>query len=178
MVQKCFWQMADSEDGTKSSEINLNENSTLMKLGEVGVELGVNWGWSGGGAVKQRYTVVWRTYIQLKSRDLCWAHTSCPGQSNRWRPVGTCARDRRALQQQLALNVHVKHSDLTWPDLLGTHFSYRGCRGLVLVVRLIVQWVIITAILALWQGLFCFLTGQMGPPAATLWPTCTTFILY
>ena len=25
----------------------------------------------------------------------------------------TCARDRRALQQ-LALNVHVKHSDLTW----------------------------------------------------------------
>ena len=26
--------------------------------------------------------------------------------------VGTCARDRRALQQ-LALNVHVKHSDLT-----------------------------------------------------------------
>ena len=30
--------------------------------------------------------------------------------------AGTCARDRRALQQ-LALNVHVKHSDLTWPDL-------------------------------------------------------------
>ena len=31
--------------------------------------------------------------------------------------VGTCAHDRRALQQ-LALNVHVKHSwpDLTWPD--------------------------------------------------------------
>ena len=27
--------------------------------------------------------------------------------------AGTCARDRRALQQ-LALNVHVKHSDLTW----------------------------------------------------------------
>ena len=26
--------------------------------------------------------------------------------------VGTCARDRRALQQ-LAMNVHVKHSDLT-----------------------------------------------------------------
>ena len=26
--------------------------------------------------------------------------------------VGTCARDRRALQQ-LALNMHVKHSDLT-----------------------------------------------------------------
>ena len=25
---------------------------------------------------------------------------------------GTCARDRRALQQ-LALNVHIKHSDLT-----------------------------------------------------------------
>ena len=30
--------------------------------------------------------------------------------------AGTCARDRRA-PQQLALNVHVKHSDLTWPDL-------------------------------------------------------------
>ena len=30
--------------------------------------------------------------------------------------AGTCARDRRALQQ-LALNVHVKHSDLTWPKL-------------------------------------------------------------
>ena len=28
--------------------------------------------------------------------------------------LGTSARDRRALQQ-LALNVHVKHSDLTWP---------------------------------------------------------------
>ena len=27
--------------------------------------------------------------------------------------AGTCARDRHALQQ-LALNVHVKHSDLTW----------------------------------------------------------------
>ena len=27
--------------------------------------------------------------------------------------AGTCVRDRRALQQ-LALNVHVKHSDLTW----------------------------------------------------------------
>ena len=27
--------------------------------------------------------------------------------------AGTCARDRRALQH-LALNVHVKHSDLTW----------------------------------------------------------------
>ena len=32
------------------------------------------------------------------------------------RATGTCARDRRALQQ-LALNVHVKHTDLTWPDL-------------------------------------------------------------
>ena len=30
--------------------------------------------------------------------------------------VGTCARDRRALQQ-LALNVHVKHSDLTWSEM-------------------------------------------------------------
>ena len=29
--------------------------------------------------------------------------------------AGTCASDRRALQQ-LALNVHVEHSDLTWPD--------------------------------------------------------------
>ena len=32
--------------------------------------------------------------------------------------AGTCACDRRALQQ-LALNVHIKHSDLTWPDLTG-----------------------------------------------------------
>ena len=31
--------------------------------------------------------------------------------------AGTCARDRRALQQ-LALNVHVKHSDLTCITLL------------------------------------------------------------
>ena len=31
--------------------------------------------------------------------------------------AGTCAHDRRALQQ-LALFVHVKHSDLTWPDLM------------------------------------------------------------
>ena len=30
--------------------------------------------------------------------------------------AGTCARDRGALQQ-LALNVHAKHSDLTWPDV-------------------------------------------------------------
>ena len=30
--------------------------------------------------------------------------------------AGKCARDRRALQQ-LALNVHVKHSDLTLPDM-------------------------------------------------------------
>ena len=30
--------------------------------------------------------------------------------------AGTCTHDRHALQQ-LALNVHVKHSDLTWPDL-------------------------------------------------------------
>ena len=30
-------------------------------------------------------------------------------------PAGTCARDRRAVQQ-LSLNVHVKHSDLTIPD--------------------------------------------------------------
>ena len=29
-------------------------------------------------------------------------------------PAGTCARDKCA-HQQLALNVHVKHSDLTWP---------------------------------------------------------------
>ena len=29
--------------------------------------------------------------------------------------AGTCAHERRALQQ-LALNVHVKHSDLTWPQ--------------------------------------------------------------
>ena len=31
--------------------------------------------------------------------------------------AGTCARDRHAIQQ-LALNVHAKHSDLTWPDLI------------------------------------------------------------
>ena len=30
--------------------------------------------------------------------------------------VGTCAHDRHALQQ-LALNVNIKHSELTWPDL-------------------------------------------------------------
>ena len=30
--------------------------------------------------------------------------------------ASTCAHDRRELQQ-LALNVHVTHSDLTWPDL-------------------------------------------------------------
>ena len=30
--------------------------------------------------------------------------------------AGICAHDRRALQQ-IALNVHVKHFDLTWPDL-------------------------------------------------------------
>ena len=48
---------------------------------------------------------------------------------------GTCARDRRALQQ-LALNVHVKLSDLTGPDgavakssvngLVGTGFASRS----------------------------------------------------
>ena len=31
------------------------------------------------------------------------------------RGTSTCARDRH--EQQLTLNVHVKHSDLTWPDL-------------------------------------------------------------
>ena len=30
--------------------------------------------------------------------------------------TGTCAHDRRALEK-LAMNVHIKHSDLTWPDL-------------------------------------------------------------
>ena len=39
-------------------------------------------------------------------------------------PSATCARDRRALQQ-LALNVHVKHSDLTWPDSDNAY----TCRG-------------------------------------------------
>ena len=39
-------------------------------------------------------------------------------------PLGTCARDRRALQQ-FALNVHVKHSDLTWPDIF---YTYSICR--------------------------------------------------
>ena len=31
--------------------------------------------------------------------------------------AGTCAHDRRVLQW-FALNVHIKHSDLTWPDQL------------------------------------------------------------
>ena len=39
-----------------------------------------------------------------------WVHLSRTEEPAK---VGTCARDRRALQQ-LALNVHVKHSD---PDL-------------------------------------------------------------
>ena len=37
---------------------------------------------------------------------------SCSGQRNQGRPV-TCARDMHALQQ-LALNVHIKHFDLTY----------------------------------------------------------------
>ena len=39
--------------------------------------------------------------------------------------AGTCAHDRRALQQH-ALNVHVKHSDLTWPDLLDFTVAQRN----------------------------------------------------
>ena len=36
----------------------------------------------------------------------------CYGYKLLWANAGTCARGRRALQQ-LALNVHVEHSDLT-----------------------------------------------------------------
>ena len=40
-------------------------------------------------------------------------HTSeCLSRTEELAKAGTCARDRRALQQ-IALNVHVKHSDLT-----------------------------------------------------------------
>ena len=42
---------------------------------------------------------------------------------------GTCARDRRALQL-LALNVHVKHSDLTWPPFR-PHYATISCIGRV-----------------------------------------------
>ena len=42
--------------------------------------------------------------------------------------AGTCARDRRALQQ-LALNVHVKHSDLTWPHESGPFQGSMGTLG-------------------------------------------------
>ena len=82
MVQKCFWQMADSEDGTKSSEINLNENSTLMKVGEVGVELGVKWGWGGAcgagrgiGGCKAKVHCSMKTLHSVKiKRSLLGAH--------------------------------------------------------------------------------------------------------
>ena len=40
------------------------------------------------------------------------------------RGTDTCAHDRRALQQ-LALNVHVKHPDLTWPDLQLITFRFK-----------------------------------------------------
>ena len=40
---------------------------------------------------------------------------SCPRQRNR----------RRCVLQQLALNVHIKHSDLTWPDLTWPNGTYR-----------------------------------------------------
>ena len=49
---------------------------------------------------------------------------------------GTCARDRRALQQ-LALNVHVKHSDPTRPDLRDkSYISFRGMKWRVCGVPL------------------------------------------
>ena len=73
MVQKCFWQMADSEDGTKSSEINLNENSTLMKVGEVGVELGVKWGGGGGCKAKVHCSMENLHSVKIK-RFLLGAH--------------------------------------------------------------------------------------------------------
>ena len=42
---------------------------------------------------------------------------SSPGQELAM--AGTSARDRRALQQHVnPVNVHAKHSDLTWPDLM------------------------------------------------------------
>ena len=40
--------------------------------------------------------------------------------------ASTCTRDRRALQQ-FALNVHVKHSDLTWPDLTWPDLTWPQC---------------------------------------------------
>ena len=45
-----------------------------------------------------------------------WWNSSPVAYIPSWCKVGTCAHDKRALQQ-LALNVHVKYSDLTWPDL-------------------------------------------------------------
>ena len=39
--------------------------------------------------------------------------TFIPSRTEEPAKAGTCAHDRRALQQ-LSLNVHIKHSDLTW----------------------------------------------------------------
>ena len=53
-----------------------------------------------------------RIYWPYKTK-CCFMSPACPEQRNR-RSAGTCARDRRALQQ-LVLNVHVKRSDLMSP---------------------------------------------------------------
>ena len=65
--------------------------------------------------------LVERLLLTLASPDSLWeAERSFGALQLRYnrlgiRKTGTCTRDRRALQQ-LALNVHVKHSDLTWSD--------------------------------------------------------------
>ena len=57
----------------------------------------------------------------------------------RWSPLFfSCTRDRRALQQ-LALNVHVKHSDLTWPSSRRTLERFQGIRTLSTERTIIVQ---------------------------------------
>ena len=54
-------------------------------------------------------------YLWATSRSLMYKDTkSFLSQTEEPTKAGTRTRDRRALQQ-LALNVHVKHSDLTWP---------------------------------------------------------------
>ena len=75
-------------------------------------------------SVNRSAMTVWR--LQVKERNVCLLRHYPPVQAvspySRHRfflsrteepaKAGTCARDRRALQQ-FALNVHVKHSDLT-----------------------------------------------------------------
>ena len=68
-----------------------------------------------------------RTYLYLHFKP-----QFCPywilSQTEELAKVGTCARDRRALQQ-LAVNVHVKHSDPTWPDPTESCPGQRNRRG-------------------------------------------------